>query len=206
VLTREGRVQITGFARCASPTAAPTDDYSCAAVRLAAGVPIAPQWCHRMSAESAADDEGGAAADGTVPLRPTHRLDAPELRGRTSASPSELYAADVWSLGIMLVYMLTGEPSAAVPALEAVLLERSDSGLGDLGTAVHSLDLSDLTGADLESLTQLATRPPPPPSATAAARERLRAALELARRMLHTDPTRRPTAAVVSAELTRVHS
>jgi len=39
-----------------------------------------------------------------------------------------------------------------------------------------------------------------------AQRHHLEAALELARRMLHTDPTRRPTAAVVSAELTRVHS
>ena len=203
-------MQLTGFARCSSHAAAIDADSSNLTdhASRASAASIASPWCYRMgtnspTALSAADDD---VAYGRVPLRPTHRLDAPELRGRSWATPSELYAADVWSLGIVLIYMITGEPSAAVPAFDSVHFEHSDSGLGELGTAVHSLDLSDLTGADLESLTQLATRPPPPPSATAAARERLRGALELARRMLHADPARRPTAAVVSADFTRLHS
>ena len=46
-----------------------------------------------------------------VRLRPVRALDAPELQGRNDEMPSaELRAADVWSLGTLLLTMLNGEP------------------------------------------------------------------------------------------------
>ena len=53
-----------------------------------------------------------------VPLsRPWGPLDAPELRDRSSAAPDELIAADCWSLGVLLVFMLTGMPPASRPSV-----------------------------------------------------------------------------------------
>lgn len=43
-------------------------------------------------------------------LRAVGPLDAPELVGRTHASAAELAAADVWSLGVLLVALLVEEP------------------------------------------------------------------------------------------------
>ena len=40
-------------------------------------------------------------------------LDAPELQGRSQASPAELAQADVYALGLLLTYMLIGRPEPA---------------------------------------------------------------------------------------------
>lgn len=57
----------------------------------------------------------GTRAASTVDLRPWHHLDAPELRGRRCAAPHELLACDVWALGVLLTYLVTGHPSSTPP-------------------------------------------------------------------------------------------
>ena len=58
-----------------------------------------------------------AFTDGAAPqvaLRPFDAtLDAPELGGRAVAAAHELFACDVWSLGVLFVWMLTGQPDAS---------------------------------------------------------------------------------------------
>ena len=55
---------------------------------------------------------GRPTTAGHCRLRPRDASDrdAPELRGRDEAKPSELEAADVWALGVLFIAMLTGEP------------------------------------------------------------------------------------------------
>ena len=43
-------------------------------------------------------------------LRPTQRLDAPELQGRSHATIAEMQSADVWALGVIFAAVLAGEP------------------------------------------------------------------------------------------------
>ena len=50
-----------------------------------------------------------------VELRPYDPLDAPELRGRRHAAPHELFACDVWALGVLLSGLLKGEPRVQLP-------------------------------------------------------------------------------------------
>ena len=55
-------------------------------------------------------------SEGRAPLcRPWRHLDAPEMQGREAATPDELAAADSWSLGVLLVFMLTGLPPSLKP-------------------------------------------------------------------------------------------
>ena len=68
----------------------------------------------RIAGDAAPSLGGGLPA--VVELRPWMVGDAPELRKRTSAAPSELLACDVWGLGVLLMSMLTGR--AAEPSLE----------------------------------------------------------------------------------------
>ena len=51
-----------------------------------------------------------------VELRPSHPLDAPELRDRSHAPADELAACDVWSLGVLVLWLLTGAPATTLPA------------------------------------------------------------------------------------------
>lgn len=57
------------------------------------------------------------AADGVSPLleglqllRPVRALDAPELHGQQSASFPARAAADVWALGVLIVFIFSAEP------------------------------------------------------------------------------------------------
>ena len=52
----------------------------------------------------------GPNLDGQLALRPPNPHDAPELSGRTHASASELAAADMWSLGVLLTAVLVEYP------------------------------------------------------------------------------------------------
>ena len=58
---------------------------------------------------------GGGPHDVLIELRPNDPLDAPELRFRRSAAAHELFACDVWALGVLLVALLTGEPGTRLP-------------------------------------------------------------------------------------------
>lgn len=50
-----------------------------------------------------------AAAQERVQLRPFQRdLDAPELEGRESVDADALKVADIWSLGMLLLFLLSG--------------------------------------------------------------------------------------------------
>lgn len=63
------------------------------------------------SASDAAQPPGGGDGQHEIQLRPDHPLDAPELGGRSTATLTELQPCDIWSLGVLLVYLLTGTPS-----------------------------------------------------------------------------------------------
>lgn len=55
-------------------------------------------------------------SEGRAPLsRSWRQLDAPEMKGRGAATPAEMAAADSWSLGVLLVFMLTGMPPSLKP-------------------------------------------------------------------------------------------
>ena len=43
-------------------------------------------------------------------LRPVRALDAPELHGQQSASFSTRAAADVWALGVLIIFIFSAEP------------------------------------------------------------------------------------------------
>ena len=68
--------------------------------------------CSAAADAPAADAPAGAstedAGESRMRLRPYHPTDAPELEGRSWAVASELRAADVWSLGVLLMFLLTG--------------------------------------------------------------------------------------------------
>ena len=93
---------------------------------------------------------GGAAAaaassaeiieDQLVELRQWHPLEAPELKGRQWARSSELRAADVWSLGVLLVYLLTGRPSTTVTAAQQQQQGGGGGGPGGASMDSHSTD------------------------------------------------------------------
>ena len=110
-------------------------------------------------------------------------LDAPELAGRECASAKELVASDVWSMAMLLVYMLTGRPDTVLqPDDEATVLGGSlvpqrapatDKLHASLGSM--SLDVSDpaleaaLLGSEEEELvaasrSSVYASPPPPSS------------------------------------------
>jgi CheY-like chemotaxis protein len=60
-----------------------------------------------------------ASAD-PVRLHPVQSLDAPELAGRTQATPEELMACDMWALGVLLLQLVTGlSTSSLTPLLDA---------------------------------------------------------------------------------------
>ena len=48
-------------------------------------------------------------------LRPSSVFDAPELKGRAWADAHELFAADIYSLGCLFLYLLTGRPLQPPP-------------------------------------------------------------------------------------------
>jgi CheY-like chemotaxis protein len=83
---------------------------------------------------------GGPLADGSgmVELRPCHPLDAPELQGRAWVHAAELQPCDIWSLGVLLVYLLTGQPKSTLPALRPDACETT---LNSLPQAVRGLAL-----------------------------------------------------------------
>ena len=64
--------------------------------------------CSAAADAPAADASTEDAGESRMRLRPYHPSDAPELEGRSFALASELRAADVWSLGVLLMFLLTG--------------------------------------------------------------------------------------------------
>ena len=91
VLLAENEPKILGFTTCVQPSEA---------ANAAAGT-------------GAAGGCGGgadAAAHGQQLLRPKRALDAPELHGCESAPYHARAAADVWALGVLLVFLFSAEP------------------------------------------------------------------------------------------------
>lgn len=135
----------------------------------------------QLSGFSCCDSEGSAVH---VRLRPQHMLDAPELRGRQSVAPRELFAADIWSMGVLLYYLVTGRPPHIVdPAIYAT----------SPATIAHGAVQQPPTSTRF--LTQEA--------------EDLRVSLLcVAAQILQVEPTRRPSATAICAWLDgmRAHS
>ena len=129
--------------------------------------------CGQPGTSSAEGAEGGPQ----VELRAPHMLDAPELRGRRSSDVRGLYAADVWGLGVLLDYLVTGAP-------------------------LH-LRAPDVYLTSPATVCLLATRTHPPASTALdhEAAELRKALLSLAAEMLHVDPAMRPPATAVCAWL-----
>lgn len=125
----------------------------------------------------------------SVTLRPIDtRFDAPELLGRTQASPRELAACDIHALGVLLLYMMTGQPGPG-PGLGpgadglAALAEADD--LNALPSGIRSIGLSEVAPA-AESYSS------PPPSSTRCSLRRILVSLVSA--TLAADPAQRPSA------------
>ena len=67
----------------------------------------------------------GPSLGDSLALRPRDHegRDAPELAGRSHARFSELAAADVWSLGVLFVSMLLGEPPDTSPLADQATIQ-----------------------------------------------------------------------------------
>lgn len=117
----------------------------------------------------------------SVTLRPIDaRFDAPELLGRTQASPRELAACDIHALGVLLLYMMTGQPGTDGLA---ALAEADD--LNALPSGIRSIGLSEVA-SPVESYSS------PPPSSTRCSLRRILVSLVSA--TLTADPAQRPSA------------
>jgi serine/threonine protein kinase len=130
----------------------------------------------------------GPNLDGQLALRPPNPHDAPELSGRTHASASELAAADMWSLGVLLTAVLVEYPPvydhstsliqwpqalhAAPPALRHLLecLLHPQPSQRPLSAAVaahaHALLRSRAQCAPMASGLELSKASAPPPPST----------------------------------------
>ena len=114
-LLRLGRVQLVGFSRIITcPSLAPD--------AFVAVDPIRTPSTEAALAEAPAVEpavkpavEPASQSGAMIELRPCDPMDAPELHGRRHASATELFACDIWSLGVLLVGLLTGEPSTRLP-------------------------------------------------------------------------------------------
>lgn len=146
---------------------------------------------------------GSGSADGSplsdtlsVELRPLHSLlDAPELQGRSQASPAELAQADVYALGLLLTYMLIGRPEPAhLDPLVGQVTEADESEtdvkLAGLPAAVRELGLGGVAAGSGEGGTSTSAQVEDATSGSIS-----KATLvDLALAMLHADPLKRPTA------------
>ena len=57
-----------------------------------------------------APEGASALPEGVRSLRPVRALDAPELHGQQSASFAMRAAADVWALGVLIIFIFSAEP------------------------------------------------------------------------------------------------
>jgi len=135
----------------------------------------------RVSPSSPPGRQTGDGEAGNVELRPSRAMEAPELEGRTLAGAEELFACDVWALGMLLVCMLFGCDGQRAPHLAF-----SSSGGSRLDRMVSSVG-----GMRLE-----AESPSPKRSDCAAD-----SFAPLATAMMQMIPDRRPTAAQVLERL-----
>ena len=134
LLSGEGMCQLIGFSRCKARTGATgratggstggaTGGADVSSAGGGAGGNLIMEDAAASSGSGGGGASGGAAhppplAECSVRLRPPHPdLDAPELHGRSALSgptdvvTSELMCCDVWALGMILVYLLTGRPN-----------------------------------------------------------------------------------------------
>lgn len=160
LLRDERTVQVTGFSRCHASGSSEAVEWS-----LSDGRKRSQSWTWAVQ----------------VDLRPAHPFDAPELKGRTQAAAHELLACDIWSVGVILVYLLTGQPDSKAPKCGGL-----DAAATSLGFDVQSLSIND--GGST-----------PPVGAVAH-----RAAFALAEAMLQDDPAVRPSASRVVQLLRRL--
>ena len=115
----------------------------------------------------------------SVALRPVRPLDAPEwqlLRGRAMVEGSQLPPADVWTMSVLLLVMLTGWPpfSSSSPSLCPKYAQFCVTGL----TSIIDTNIAAALPKSLLSLLERALRPDPTRRPTAA---ELQAALQAAR-------------------------
>jgi serine/threonine protein kinase len=141
-----GELQVVGFSCCVPNGSACEGGSDAAATRDGDGASgLHEASCcatHAAAAgSSSAHPPGSAVGDVLVELRPWHPLEAPELHGRGWAHQHELLAADVWSLGVLLSFLLTGRPSTAVPSSDAPrpTTQRDTSPSANLPSAVDGL-------------------------------------------------------------------
>lgn len=164
LLVHETELQLTGFQCCDSPTGSSGGRLPHGPLppsQAAGGGPIwsgagSGSWAGSSScggspssSRAGSDDghssgsrsSGGEGEAGMVELRPLHALDAPELRGRKWASAGELYYCDIWSLGVLLVYLLTGRPDVQVARAKPP--QSPSAKLRELPSAVGAMAIGD---------------------------------------------------------------
>ena len=167
------------------------------------------------SAGASGSAEGGGSGDGegsgqeggiaTFELRAWHPLEAPELKNRQLATADELASADVWSLGVLLLYLLTGRPATSVAAATAygavaasptgVSTRDEDSSSPDLRLPPTYGRLGTSSHPNGTPSTEAASSP------TTMAAEETASLLELAGSLLRREPELRPSVAEVGSWL-----
>ena len=107
------------------------DDASAASTRARSAA--ASPWLDAPKEPLARSTESPVSSSARIVLRIGRPLDAPELAGLSAAPPSALAAADIWALGVLLVWMVAGEaprPAAGGGiALPAAFKEHASDGV-----------------------------------------------------------------------------
>ena len=108
-----------------------------------------------------------------IVLRIGRPLDAPELAGLSAAPPSALAAADIWALGVLLVWMVAGEaprPAAGGGiALPASFKEHASDGVRALANRLLRAEAERRPAAPrvVDDAARLLRKQPPAPEGSA---------------------------------------
>lgn len=147
------------------------DDASAASTRARSAA--ASPWPDTPKEPRARSTESPVSSSARIVLRIGRPLDAPELAGLSAAPPSALAAADIWALGVLLVWMVAGEaprPAAGGGiALPAAFKEHASDGVRALANRLLRADAERRPAAPrvVDDAARLLRKQPPAPEGSA---------------------------------------